>query len=486
MAIGFTPKYKEEFALSGFTPQQYIALALSAAKSLNWEILEPSNIGFTALTRGGLFSDKGLIKFKIVENLVSIESSSLGNAMVDFGKNKKNVGRLLEAIKELEPNFTIEELDQQYTSLARVPDELDVLQQTPPTAKENFKDFIGLFVPREGYFVTPLIVDLNLLIFAVMAFCGVGIFEPESESLINWGANFKPETLNQPWRLITNCFLHIGIFHLLMNVYALIYIGLLLEPYLGKLRFLSAYLLAGIAASVASLWWHDLTISAGASGAIFGMYGVFLAMLTTNLIDESVRKNLLTSISVFVGYNLLYGLKGGIDNAAHLGGLFSGLVIGYVMIPSLKRYEILKLKLATIAMLCLLILSTSFAVYKSMPNNIAEYDKRIKPFAYNESMAMEVFNLPENTSQSKTLYEIKDRGIYYWKENIKLINELDTMDLPEVFHKKHALLINYCQLRIKYYEVLYKAIEEDTEKYKSELEGYNGQIEAVIKKFEAQ
>jgi len=105
-----------------------------------------------------------------------------------------------------------------------------------------------------------------------------------------------------------------------MNMYALLYISLLLEPHLGRTRFLTVYLLTGLTASLASLWWHNLTISAGASGAIFGMYGVFLSMHTTNLIEKSARKALLTSIAVFVGYNILNGLKpnSGIDNAACL------------------------------------------------------------------------------------------------------------------------------------------------------------------------
>ena len=79
-----------------------------------------------------------------------------------------------------------------------------------------------------------------------MAINGVNIMLPDNGSLLNWGANFRPMTLDgQWWRLLTNCFLHIGIFHLLMNMYALLYIGVLLEPLLGRTRFLSAYLLTG-------------------------------------------------------------------------------------------------------------------------------------------------------------------------------------------------------------------------------------------------
>ena len=121
-----------------------------------------------------------------------------------------------------------------------------------------------------------------------------------------------------------------------MNMYALVYIGLLLEPYLGKTRLAVAYVLSGAAGGATSVFWHEVVVSAGASGAIFGLYGVFLAMLTTNLMEKSARKSLLISIGVFVFYNLANGMKAGIDNAAHIGGLISGLLIGYAYYPELK------------------------------------------------------------------------------------------------------------------------------------------------------
>lgn len=266
-----------------------------------------------------------------------------------------------------------------------------------------------------------------------------------------------------------------------MNMYALLYIGVLLEPHLGRTRFISAYILTGITASIASLWWHDLTISAGASGAIFGMYGVFLAMLTTNLIEKTARKALLTSIAIFVGYNLIYGLKGGIDNAAHIGGLVGGLVIGYALIPSLKKPEENKLKFGTIGLLSILILVSSFVVYKKLPNDIGTYDAKIKEFVSMESMALEVYNLPQNTPNDKILYGIKDRGIYYWNENIKLIDGFKDLDLPLEIRTRNRLLKEYCELRIKSYELLYKAISEDTEQYKSQIEDYNQKIDAKLK-----
>ncbi|WGQ10021.1 rhomboid family intramembrane serine protease [Pedobacter gandavensis] len=489
MAVGFNPKYNDEFPLADLTQKQYIALGIEAAKFLGWDIIYASSSGFKAYTNKNVFfSANQLIKVVIVANNVSIESFSVGTEMVDFGKNKKNVNQLISAIEELKPNFNVEELELKYEALTLVADEDDELTQAPATATQNFKGVLSIFVPGNGYFVTPILLNINLLVFILMVLMGVNAFNPDGESLISWGANFKPiTTAGEPWRLLNNCFLHIGIFHLLMNMYALVFIGAILEPYLGKTRFAAAYLLAGIGASAASLWWHDMTISAGASGAIFGMYGVFLALLTTDFIHKDIRKNLLTSISVFVGYNLLNGLKGGIDNAAHIGGLLSGLIIGYALIPSLKKPKVFKLELNTILLLTVLMFCTSFMVYNQTSYDFAKYDTDINAFVRNESQALEVYSLPEDVSDAELMHEIKDRGIYYWNENIKLITELDKLYLPEILHEKNLALKKYCEVRIKCYELMYKAIaEKNKEKYNAEIQTLTQQIENMVNELQGE
>lgn len=484
MAVGFTPKHIEDFPLNDLTQQQFLVLANETATKIGWKVGYLSDNGLIAYTDNGMFSWNAEIKIKIENSVANIQSASTGSEMMDWGKNKKNVANFIANFEELKPTLTKEELDAKYQELNEhlVSQEEDILKLPPATTTEQIKDFFSIFKPAQGFFITPILLDLNILIFILMAIGGVNIMQPDNESLLNWGANFRPMTLEgEWWRLITNCFLHIGIFHLLMNMYALLYIGVLLEPHLGRTRFISAYLLTGITASIASLWWHDLTISAGASGAIFGMYGVFLAMLTTNLIEKTARKALLTSIAVFVGYNLINGLKGGIDNAAHIGGLVGGLVIGYALIPSLKKPDDNKLKFGTIGLLSILILVSSFVVYNKLPNDIGTYDAKMKKFVSMEAMALEVYNLPPNTPNEKILYGIKDRGIYYWNENIKLIDSFKDLDLPLEIRTRNRLLKEYCELRIKSYELLYKAIAENTEQYKSQIEVYNQKIDAKIK-----
>jgi len=304
-------------------------------------------------------------------------------------------------------------------------------------------------------------MDINIAIFILMVISGVNIMLPDTGSLIEWGANFKVLTLNgQWWRLFTNCFLHIGIIHLVMNMYALLYIGALLEPILGKTRFITAYLLAGILASLNSLWWHDLGVSAGASGAIFGMYGVFLALLSTDLIEKEARKTLLTSISIFVGFNLLNGLKGGIDNAAHIGGLLSGAVIGYAFIPSLKQYENKNLKFVTVSAITVVVFMILLAVYHFIPKDIVAYETQMNKFASMEAMALDIYEKPKETPKEELLEEIKNRGIYYWSENKKILQTIDKLNLPDKLHERNVILKKYCNLRLDVYNLMYKKIAD--------------------------
>ena len=222
------------------------------------------------------------------------------------------------------------------------PAQLQRVQEKKPDleSKENMKEFINFLKPRDGYFVTPLLIYANVGIYLLMVFAGLGILSFESEDLVSWGANYGPLTKQgEIWRLFTSTFLHGGLIHLLANMYGLLFVGVFLEPLLGKTKYLIAYVLTGILASCASLWWYDATVSVGASGAIFGLYGIFLALLVSKTFTPDFAKTFLMSTLVFVGINLLMGLTGGIDNAAHIGGLISGFIIGLLFRLTLKNRE---------------------------------------------------------------------------------------------------------------------------------------------------
>lgn len=198
----------------------------------------------------------------------------------------------------------------------------------------EYKDFLKLFVPNKEFWAIPIIIDLNILVFLLMLISGVSIIQPQGNDLIAWGGNLRSLTTNgQWWRLLTSVFVHGGLMHIGYNLLSLFLIGVFLESYVGSKRFMIIYLICGIVASGVSLYWHENTISVGASGAIFGMFGLVLALMLINFID----KGLLKFVLIFIGINLLVGLSGMIDMAAHLGGLITGFLIGLVYFP-IEKY----------------------------------------------------------------------------------------------------------------------------------------------------
>jgi rhomboid protease GluP len=168
-----------------------------------------------------------------------------------------------------------------------------------------------------------------------MVIGGVSTMEPTSRDLVAWGASYGPYELSTEWwRLFTAMFVHIGVIHILLNMYCLWNLGPLAERLFGPWRFLLLYLLSGVAGDVASVALHPTIVAAGASGAIFGVAGALLPVLHLRNIPAIVNlrsRGGRLGIGSFIVYNLVYGFANtGIDNAAHIGGLVTGFVIGYV------------------------------------------------------------------------------------------------------------------------------------------------------------
>lgn len=191
--------------------------------------------------------------------------------------------------------------------------------------------------------VTPALVAANLLVFAITVFGGAGLMQPHGDVLVRFGSNFGPLTLTgEWWRVFTAMFLHFGLAHIVFNMLALYVNGLLVERLFGSVAFLLLYIVSGLSGSIASLFWHPNINSAGASGAIFGVIGALLAFMVNpkTRLPASVVTAQRNSTLVFIAYNLANGAAhAGIDNAAHLGGLGAGFILGWLLARPLDLEE---------------------------------------------------------------------------------------------------------------------------------------------------
>ncbi|MGB6925316.1 rhomboid family intramembrane serine protease [Psychrobacter sp.] len=185
--------------------------------------------------------------------------------------------------------------------------------------------------------VTTLLLASFIGLFVMQLVTGVDANNPSTESLLNWGANALPYTMQeQPWRLVSSAFLHIGLMHLLFNGFAMYFFGQIAEPMFGSAKFLALFLLAAIGGNLLNNYvtWQSIIegtgqpgLSAGASG---GIMGIGAALLIAALFKISVNGMVLNlkSLIFIMGINLVYGFAvPGIDNAGHIGGAITGLVI---------------------------------------------------------------------------------------------------------------------------------------------------------------
>ena len=190
---------------------------------------------------------------------------------------------------------------------------------------------------------TIVLIALNTLVYLIMAFQGRSFFTFDSELLLHWGANSGALTSGgQWWRLLTSTFEHGGLLHIALNMWCLYNLGWLAELLFGRSRFTLLYLLCGIGGSLGSICWRGTGLSVGASGAIFGIAGALIPamMLHGNQELRAALKGQLSSIALFVFYNLAFGAAvPGIDNAAHVGGLLTGLALGAAFPTGRDRHQ---------------------------------------------------------------------------------------------------------------------------------------------------
>lgn len=460
------PKHEQTIALNNTNKETAFAIAYQAMKNLGWMVQFAGPDKLLGNTPKNWKNNPLQILITIAEDNLTVSSEMISGESFDMmGKNKKSTGAFVtafnDALKSTNEN-TIENNKQAIETLREAT--IKTAEQEAREAEEVDK---AMNLNSGNLYVTYGIIAINVLVFILMAFDGAGIFATDGLVHIKWGSDYGELTLSGDWwRLITSVFIHFGIIHLLMNMYCLYMVGIYLEPMLGKVKYIAAYLCTGILANIVSLWWHnDIVNGAGASGAIFGMYGLFLALLTTNLIPKQVRQALLQSIGIFIAYNLFYGLKGGVDNSAHIGGLISGFVIGYIYAFGIKK-EKQEQKLQWLVPVIVLLTIGSAYGYLNQNKMISANRKKIleevkEATAYNDADKFET-NYKEFVQLQKDaikimydstlegevyIKQLKDVAIPKWEKSETLMKETKTMDISDAKHQIADNVIEYIELR---------------------------------------
>lgn len=182
--------------------------------------------------------------------------------------------------------------------------------------------------------VTYVILIVNAVLWLAMEIAGGS---RNTIVLLRFGAVNREFVLSgEIWRLVSSAFLHIDIFHLAINSYTLYQLGTFVESFFGQTKLIATYVITAITAGLCSILFNNV-ISAGASGALFGLVGLLLGNAwakKTYTVDLPIDERQLIP---FVIFNLYFGMvASGIDNWAHIGGLVGGIALGYIFDPSVS------------------------------------------------------------------------------------------------------------------------------------------------------
>lgn len=204
----------------------------------------------------------------------------------------------------------------------------------------NTEDIQQMENYRNKSYVNGILIAINVLYFLYLEIVGSTV---DTGFMIEKGAMYIPLMIQQGqyYRLLTSVFMHFGISHLLNNMLVLFVLGDNLERALGKVKYLIFYLLCGVGANIISLTFNMemneyYIVSAGASGAIFGVVGglVYAVIVNRGRLEDLGTAQLM----ILILFTLYHGFtSAGIDNAAHIGGLMIGILLGVILYRKPKR-----------------------------------------------------------------------------------------------------------------------------------------------------
>ncbi|GGM31553.1 rhomboid protease GluP [Paraliobacillus quinghaiensis] len=231
--------------------------------------------------------------------------------------------------------------------------------------------------------LTYWILAVNVLMFILLELQGGST---STDILLQFGAKYNPAIIDgEWWRIISSMFLHIGLLHLVMNMLALHIVGSIVEQIYGSKRFLIIYFFAGIMGGLTSFALNP-QLAAGASGAIFGLFGalLFFGFHHQRIFFQTMGWNVI----VIIAFNIVFGfVVQQIDNGAHIGGLIGGLIASsIVFFPNKKQ-----LSQQLLAIVAYIVIVVSLVLY-GISNKSGHYDPMLQAQIANHLIEEEEFS----------------------------------------------------------------------------------------------
>ena len=333
-------------------------------------------------------------------------------------------------------------------------------------------DFLDRLHERvERIWLSYALIAACSVIFIIELWQAHALWNVRSDVLLKMGADFGPKVqAGETWRLFTALFLHGSPLHLGLNMLALWQVGYFIERIYGRYSTLLLFIGSGLIGSLASIWWKAEGLSVGASGAIFGLYGALLVWLIRRRheVPLGIFKQLRSGTLGFIGYSLFAGFAlPGIDNAAHLGGLVGGLILGLGMAPPLDKPSHTQWRQITTWIGIVATLACGSVLWRTAPQvavawqQHVEFSEIVREFAQHDAQReQELQSLLGQVSArrirpSDAARQLDETMLPAWQTQI---DRLAATPVPSADRARHQALINYASLQHESMQMLARGL----------------------------
>jgi rhomboid protease GluP len=496
MNWGISPKKTATVPLGDFGVEKYLAIVFKACENLNWKVSYVNNDGLITYTPISWASFSEQITVIIKDNVAHIKTECVGYQifLFDFGKNEKNLELLIAEIEyvgfhiKTDLDKGLQEFKNHFYQHPGIS-----LSYTPLGAKEFFTHLGTIFIPKKNYLIVPWLIIINCFIFILQRLIiaaysvALKISHQQPSNSIEKVSDFSKTIFagierdlvlhGEYWRLVAACFSHVSLTHLFSNMIFLAYIGSIIEGRVGKWNFLGLYILTGICASIASIAYRYEGMGVGASGAIMGLFGVFLAYLSTSFFDKNARRAFLIS-TILICVLVLIPKSGPVDNAAHLGGFVSGYFIGlfsfwaYSKTEKNQQYLIRGLSytlfIAMAVSLLAFIPRYDLPKFRESKSEIQNNLSAISAYFYSEEY--------RGISRQQKITLLEQKALPLIRTNRILLKEVRKVSIPSEEQKEANLYFDFYDKKLKIYELLYKEYKTENSNYRKEIEKLTEEI----------
>ncbi|MFT3736302.1 MAG: rhomboid family intramembrane serine protease [Rhodocyclaceae bacterium] len=331
--------------------------------------------------------------------------------------------------------------------------------------EDEFFDALRKRVPHIR--LTQFLVGCCVLVFVLEQWKAGWVWNLPSQVLVQFGAvsGLKVQA-GETWRLLTAIFAHGNLLHIGLNMLSLWQAGLFIERIYGRRGMLLLYLGCGLLGSLASIWWKAQTLSVGASGAIFGLYGALLVWLLQNRqgMPRSLFNPMRSTLILFMGYSLFAGFTvEGIDNAAHVGGLLAGVLMAFsvqrpIVGTARSPWRQKRFWLGTLALLCcaafLWVRAPKTAITWQRKIEFAEITQglALHDAVLNQQLQAVLQGLRQRQLMPGDAAELLEtRVIPAWQQQIE---RLGSEEVNDVDRERHRALLRYTSLRLQGLQLL--------------------------------